>query len=384
MSLLLLGASAALIALALLLSRLREPKPMSRWLLYTTRAYGGYTVINRVGPVPSAPQRLNANFVDVWFLRWSPDGQWIAFFASGEVKAGRVIPDYNQYTLYRMRPDGRDVQPLLHDWVGTPINLVWSPDGKTLTWDAFIGQAVGFERFARSANTYQSTTFQIDVDSGTVKQQATDGEPWKPAADIDWTRGNMWPSRGLLPKDVRPGSSAPPLAQSETWLVYPIFDVNPPGLYRVPTAQDGPPELLFALRGQLISVSSSPDGRYIAVSTLEPGGGKMYRIDITRGQVTQLIHDANAYHVMSLSWSPDSRWIAVEAHSKYSGGVYLLPADSTALLTVDQLTRLVDGTQQNDNLSWSPPSNLPPHWGWLLGTGVVSITCALLVWRAKP
>jgi Tol biopolymer transport system component len=54
--------------------------------------------------------------------RWSPDGMWIAFL-SGETPSALRI--------YRIRPDGRDLQQLT-DSAGNMSGLQWSPNGKWL------------------------------------------------------------------------------------------------------------------------------------------------------------------------------------------------------------------------------------------------------------
>ncbi|MBL8146605.1 MAG: PD40 domain-containing protein [Anaerolineae bacterium] len=101
--------------------------PVANTEIYTLSA-SQFTLIASQSAAPS-PQRITENMYTDTAADWSPDGQWIAFVSD---RAGNS-------DLYRMRPDGSDLQPILLSSVyeGDPS---WSPDGQRL---ALISNASG-------------------------------------------------------------------------------------------------------------------------------------------------------------------------------------------------------------------------------------------------
>jgi hypothetical protein len=375
------------------LSRLRNPGPISHWLLYTTQSSGGVMNIYRVRPVPSAPQRLGTPLVEVLSPCWSPDGQWIAFFASGKVEAGRIYPQYYQYALYRMRADGSHLEELASsaELRVTPINLRWSPDGQFLLWDLFVGEMV-LAPGAASADSRAlvAVAFRLRLASGEMeyRQQTRgmgDGE-WRPVDDH--MKFSLGANTAPIQTSLSSAAFSQPIAAGDQWVVIVRADADPPGIYRGPVQphnsldveRDG--ELLLALPSdQLTGMTSSPDGQVVMVASMGPGGGKVYRVDVPRGTVRQVVGDSSPYHMMDVAFSPDGRWVAITTHRTDSSSVRVLAADDDRLRSVENLPLLAGGVDEYRDLDWSPPESQTFRW-WIplaAGTGCLALGPGLRV-----
>ncbi|MDE0325671.1 MAG: hypothetical protein OXN27_17285 [Candidatus Poribacteria bacterium] len=60
---------------------------------------------------------------------WSPDGRWIAFDSNRE----------GTYHIYKIQPDGENLQRLTHGVVDRNYNAAWSPDSQSIAFDSFRG-----------------------------------------------------------------------------------------------------------------------------------------------------------------------------------------------------------------------------------------------------
>ena len=58
---------------------------------------------------------------------WSPDGRWIAFDSYREVT----------YDIYKIEPDGENLQRLTHEVVDRNYNAAWSPDSQSIAFASF-------------------------------------------------------------------------------------------------------------------------------------------------------------------------------------------------------------------------------------------------------
>jgi dipeptidyl aminopeptidase/acylaminoacyl peptidase len=86
----------------------------------------------------SGGTQLTSGSDNVLFPAWSPDGQWINFT--------RWLPGLQQSQLWRVRPDGSDLQPFDPPVSGRKVT--WSLDGK---WFAYVGSdGLRMERTDRS------------------------------------------------------------------------------------------------------------------------------------------------------------------------------------------------------------------------------------------
>lgn len=366
---------------AMVLPRLQASDEVSHWLLYTNQNSGGVTSIYRVRPVPSAPQRLGA-FGEVLFPCWSPDGKWIAFFASGRGEAGQNRPEYHKTTLYRMRADGGDLETILPptDAPLTPMNLMWSAEGPYLQWEVLLGEMIlAGDTTGNSARTLVTTSFRVHLGNGEVEYwHQGGGTPdgrWEPAGDITTNPLSM----RAIPVQTTPLSASSDLVTATTgeWSVMYRPDAASPGVYRVQAQSDGSPEIErngdLLLAGQLTGMARSPDGESVIVALMGPGGGKVYRVDVSGGTVTQLVRDSPQYHTMDVAPSPDGRWVAIVANRVNSGGVRVLAADSEGLRSLESLSLLAGGAGQYHTLAWSPPESQRVRWWIPLALGIGSL-----------
>ena len=215
---------------------------------------------------------------------WSPDGEWIAF----EVCVDDTVD------LYRIRPDGADLQRLTAD-PGSEMNAVWSPDGE---WIVFEG----------GTNLYRMRA------DGSEQQQLTT------SSAKDWQAS--W-------------------SPDSQWIVF-VSDRDEIGqVYRMQA--DGSEQQPLATIVESQSPVWSPDGEWIAFSSYQ---GQLYRMRTDGSNLQNLNSPGLAREV---DWSPDGEWIVFDA--KLTDGnmdIYRVRVDGTEQqhLTVDP------GDDQHPK--WSP------------------------------
>jgi len=101
--------------------------------------------------------------------RWSPDGAWIAF-EGGE--------NFSERYIYRIRPDGSDLQRLA--WVPALVrDLQWSSDGRWLLFSVDLGDNIDIFRLRSDGSTMQNLT-PGPGDSVWPQYAPTAGMRWHP------------------------------------------------------------------------------------------------------------------------------------------------------------------------------------------------------------
>jgi TolB protein len=94
--------------------------------------------------------------------RWSPDGEWIAFWGGQP----------SEWKLWRVRSDGGDLQPLSQP-IESLTNLQWSPNGKWLLFSA--------------DHDRQPTIFRLRADGSSMENLGLGENPqFAPIAGLRW------------------------------------------------------------------------------------------------------------------------------------------------------------------------------------------------------
>jgi Tol biopolymer transport system component len=108
--------------------------PDGEWIAYVTDFLVSGKIC-RMRPDGSDVLRLTEGEYKEQSPLWSPDSQWIVFVSA---RGGGSANPSQSYSLYRMRPDGSDIQPMPNLMIYGPA---WSPDGRwiafTLTGDIY-------------------------------------------------------------------------------------------------------------------------------------------------------------------------------------------------------------------------------------------------------
>jgi len=104
--------------------------------------------------------------------------------------------------------------------------------------------------------------------------------------------------------------------------------------------------------GAYAGVDLSPDGRRFAVHRHEGTGGDNWIFDVAQGRMQRLTFDASQHNQMPI-WSPDGTRIAFGSQRDNRWGLYVKPADGTAveeLITESEAPKLP--------MSWSPDGKM--------------------------
>lgn len=108
------------------------------------------------------------------------------------------------------------------------------------------------------------------------------------------------------------------------------------------------PKTIFSSSESIISVSWSPDGRFLAYTTFEHGPSAVYIQEVATGKRERLLNTKD--QVSSPAWSPDGSKLAVVISRKGKRDIYIV--DYQSRLT-KRLTR-TSSTNFNTEPVWSP------------------------------
>jgi Tol biopolymer transport system component len=107
-----------------------DPSPDGRWVTFYSLAEpeGNIYVAH---PDGTGLRQVTGDSAGDRVPRWSPDGQWIAFFSSSR---GEKID------IWKIRPDGSELQQLTHVTGVSAGYAVWSPDGSRMAGSEVLEQ----------------------------------------------------------------------------------------------------------------------------------------------------------------------------------------------------------------------------------------------------
>ena len=298
--------------------------------------------------------------------QYSPDGQWIAF----TVQTIDIEANKGQKTLWRIRPDGQNLQQILtHS--GNSWSPLWSPDSKSLAFLSDSGGQVQVWKLALDNNRVQQITdFYGGVESfcwshngqkiafsARVYPDLTDFDEMKKrdatrqASLIkarvyeelmfrhwdewwDYKRSHIFVldlNNGSL-TDVTPGDfDAPPIALGEGYCFSPddqtiVFNSNHDPVIAISTNNDiwsasianpREPRLITTaqeycdFRGNDYAPRFSPDGKYLSFLSMARAGfeadkSDLFLYEMATGKFINLT-EKNDIRIQVYEWLPDSR-----------------------------------------------------------------------------
>jgi Tol biopolymer transport system component len=322
-----------------------------------------------------------------WHPRWSPDGQRIAFQASG--------------SIYQVPAEGGSPTPLVRSsrangWVGSPA---WSPDGSTiayvenwtvrarpvgdgpsrliaerpaahsLAWSPdgrWIAFASGNPAFASGESPLGTRTNLGNIAPRSLwLVPAAGGTPVQLTDARALNTGPVWlpGSRGLLFVSNRDGSrdvyrlnldasgrpaGAPmrlttglnphsfSLSARGDRLAYAVF-ASTANIWAMDLPEQGTVSAAdarpFTQGTQVIEgMALSPDGRWLAFDSDRNGNQDVYKAPVAGGETVQLTSDPGDDFVST--WSADGRELALHSYHGDTRRVELVPADGGALRTI--------------------------------------------------
>lgn len=309
---------------------------------------------------------------------FSPDGQWIGFFAGGSIKKvptsggnpdvvidvglqprGATWTDTGQIIfaeagapgLFAVDANGGDSRRISeteservqHLWPHALPNgaVVFTvrreDDGRTRESLAVLTVGTNSVRELRAGTQayYVDSGHLVYVHDGTVEAMPFDGrrlEPTGPSASLD-TLVNVYPGGAASLAVARLGAMAyvPPIDTSVRldWI-----------------DERGRSTTLQVPRGTPSWPRASPDGTRLAVHVGVPGSRDIWILDLERpGSLRQLTHDGAEFPV----WSPDGERLAYMTRRHRASGLYTVAADGSEpprLLFESEITKVP--------LSWSP------------------------------
>jgi Tol biopolymer transport system component len=261
-----------------------------------------------------------------YFRPWQPDGEWIAFTCSQGVYRG---------ALYRIRPDGTDLDKLIDFYTNVRGPITWSPDGEWLAYSdplhVFIMRPDGSER--------------RQLVSGLWPAWSPDGKRIAYAAGgiyvIDVNGQN---SRKLTSQQQNELHLSPTWV-NETEIVYVVSRTD--GYYF--TGVDVDTNSIQQITNEALRNSRGPvprwssDGEFVVFSIIKNEFGET--------NIVKMKSDSDEYKVLtgdmsgnqhSPSWSPDGQWIVFISSLGSDSSLYKMDRDGN------------NGQRLTDDLPCSP------------------------------
>ena len=358
--------------------------PDGTYLAYVARQGGTQQIYLRAmdsleaKPIPGTEYAVN--------LFFSPDSQWVGFFADGKLKkvpvgggSALTLGDAPQprgaswgnqgMIAFESRVNGGLQQ--VPDAGGTPQPLTHLEKGAvSQRWPEFLpgGKAV---LFAAAPNAITFTNAQVVVQSvGTGERrnliQGGTHPHYAPSGQLVYVQGGSLMAVPFDPQRLEVMGTAVPVVEgvlqspvngdaqysfSATGsLVYVSGGVQSTQSKLVWVGRNGTEQPLAAPTHAYLAPRLSPDGRRVALGIVEQGSQTLL-YDLSRETLTRLTFEGNAN--LNPVWTPDGKRIAFESNREGPYNVFWQLADGSG-----GLERLTTSEYLHAPMSWSPDGQL--------------------------
>jgi len=317
---------------------------------------------------------------------FSPDGQWLGFFAGGKLKkvsvsrgAALILSDavvsrgasWGSQGMIAFPPTGFSTLVEVSDGGGTPQPLTHFEKSETShRWPEFLpgNEAVLFS--AGQNNGYWSNA-QVAVQSvGTGERrnliQGATQPRYASSGHLIYAQGGNLVAVPFDPQSLKITGTAVPVVEgvlqsfaaggaqyslSATGsLVYVPGRAQAPASTLVWVTRNGAEQPLAAPARAYRSLRLSPDGRRLAVNIDEQEGSQVWLFDLSRETSTKFTFEGTTN--LGPVWTPDGKRIAFSSNKEGPGTLYWQLADGGGL------ERLATGDYSQTPNSWSPDGQL--------------------------
>jgi serine/threonine-protein kinase len=317
---------------------------------------------------------------------FSPDGQWVGFFAGGTLKkvsvnggatlslGGAASPygaSWDSQGIIAFTPQALSALQQVQNEGGTPQPLTHMEKGETShRWPEFLpgGKAV---LFAASTSNINWTSAQVAVHSvgtGERRNLVQGGTQPRYAASghLVYAQGGSLVAAPFDPQRLTATGSAVPVLegvlQSPTTgaaqysvsatgsLVYVPGGIQGAQRRLVWVGRNGAEQSLAAPAHAYNNARLSPDGRRVAVGITEQGA-QLWLYDLSRETLTRLTFEGNVNGFPA--WTPDGKRIAFSSNKEGPTNIFWELADGSG-----GLERLTTSEYINTPVSWSPDGQL--------------------------
>jgi serine/threonine-protein kinase len=354
-------------------------------LAYVARQSGPQQIYLRamdsleVSPIPGTEGATEPFF--------SPDGQWLGFFAGGKLKkvlvsggavltlgdAGVPSPgaSWGSQGMIVFAPSLVGVLQQVSDAGGTPQPLTRREKGEVShRWPEFLpgGKAVLFAAGATNTNWTNAQVAVQSVGTGERRNLVQGGmyPRYAPSGHLVYARGGSLMGVPFDPQRLTATGAAVPVVEgvlqspfsgaaqysiSATGsLVYVSGGAQAAQLRLVWVSRNGEEQALAASAHTYQNPHISPDGRRVAVGIAEQET-QTWLYDLSRDTLTRLTFGAKVN--TNPVWTPDGKRVAFQSNKEGTPNLFWQPADGSGALE-----RLTTSEYTDAAMSWSPNGQL--------------------------
>jgi len=329
-------------------------------------------------PIPGTEGALNPFF--------SPDGQWVGFFAGGTLKkvsvsGGATVTlgnaaygygaSWGSQGMMAFAPSGVSVVQQVPDAGGTPQPLTRFEKGDVIhRWPEFLpgGKAVLFAASATTANWINAKVVVQLVGTGGRRNLIQGGtQPrYAPSGHLVYAQGGSLEAVPFDPQRLTVTGGVVPVMdgvlQSPTTgaaqysfsatgsLVYVPGGIRSAQNRLVWVSRSGAEQPLAATAHTYLGPRLSPDGRRVAVGITE-SESQIWLYDLSRETLTRLTFEGNVNGYPA--WTPDGKRIAFSSNKEGGTNIFWQLADGSG-----GLERLTTSDYTQTPHSWSPDGQL--------------------------